>query len=151
VFFTRALNNRLKDQSIIVNSVNPGFCYSELLRDVKNVALPIFQWLLAHSAEEGSRQLVWAAVGIPQEKDQTLKDLRGAYIHQSHIDEPSDYVLGEEGKKRENKLWVSQRHLLCISRGVRTIKLSRLHQNDLISVLEGIDPRIKDVVAEHLA
>ncbi|KAJ3574678.1 hypothetical protein NP233_g1598 [Leucocoprinus birnbaumii] len=106
IFFIRALNNRLKSwQPIIVNSVNPGFCYSELFRNEQTMRLKIGMWFLARPAEAGSRQLVWAAVGKPDGNGQSLADLRGAYIHQAHIDEPSDFVLGEEGKKREDKLW----------------------------------------------
>ncbi len=66
-----------------------------------------FEKLLARQTEEGSRQLVWAAVGTPDVDDGSLNKLRGAYINLSKIEEPSDFVLGEEGKKREEKLWVS--------------------------------------------
>lgn len=66
-----------------------------------------FEKLLARQTEEGSRQLVWAAVGTPDVDDGSLDKLRGAYINLSKIEEPSDFVLGEEGKKREEKLWVS--------------------------------------------
>lgn len=57
--------------------------------------------------KEGSRQLVWAAVGVPEGDETLLGDFRGAYIHQSHVDEPSDFVIEVEGKKREDKLRVS--------------------------------------------
>jgi hypothetical protein len=61
-------------------------------------------WLLhkalAHTAEEGSRQLVWAAVGGNED------ELRGAYISASQVQEASDVVLGEEGRNLQNKIWV---------------------------------------------
>lgn len=60
--------------------------------------------LLSRSTEEGSRQLVWAAIGVPEGK--SLDQLRGAYINLERVEEPSDIVLGEEGKRREDKLWV---------------------------------------------
>ncbi|KXN87004.1 hypothetical protein AN958_09347 [Leucoagaricus sp. SymC.cos] len=53
---------------------------------------------------EGSRQLVWAAVGVPQKSNED--DLRGAYVGIAQVDEPTDFVLGVEGKKKE-ELWVS--------------------------------------------
>jgi hypothetical protein len=45
---------------------------------------------------------VWAAVGGAGTED----TLRAAYITASRVDEPSDTVLGEEGRKLQNKIWV---------------------------------------------
>jgi hypothetical protein len=36
-----------------------------------------------------------------------LDELRGAYINRAEIEDPSDFVLGEEGKKKEDKIFVS--------------------------------------------
>ena len=58
---------------------------------------------LARTSEEGSRQVVWAAVGEADPPD----TLRGAYISLARVSEPSDYVLSEEGRKAQDKLWVS--------------------------------------------
>lgn len=69
----------------------------------------VLEKLLAWQTEEGSRQLVWAAVGVPGGGQGSLDKLKGAYINLASIQEPSDFVLGEEGKKREAKLWVSPR------------------------------------------
>lgn len=125
VFFARALGSRLKDQPIIVNNINPGFCKSKLFRDISSIRLKVFKSILARSVEEGSRQLVWAAVGVPEGNGHSMEDLQGAYVHQSRVEEPSDFVIGEEGKKREDKLWA-----------------------DLVSVLEKIEPRVKDAVQQ---
>ena len=68
----------------------------------------VFEKLLARQTEEGSRQLVWAALGTPDGAEEgSLNKLRGAYVNLSRIEEPADFLLGEEGKKREEKLWVS--------------------------------------------
>lgn len=58
---------------------------------------------LARTAEQGSRQLVWAALA---ESDKH-SDLRGAYVSLASVQEPSDYVISEEGQKAQNLLWVS--------------------------------------------
>ena len=63
---------------------------------------------LARTSEQGSRQLVWASVG---QKD-NIDELRGAYISGLHVEEPSDYVISEDGKHAQNKLWVNN-CLLC--------------------------------------
>ncbi|KXN88992.1 WW domain-containing oxidoreductase [Leucoagaricus sp. SymC.cos] len=126
VFFARALNSHLKDQSIIVNTVNPAFCYSELRRGRTGIGNSLFEWLFARTAEEGSRQLVFAAVGVP-EGPGGLETLKGGYIHMSRVTEPSDFVLGEDGKKREDKLW-----------------------DDLLAILRDVDPHVGDVVSQYL-
>ena len=64
---------------------------------------------LAHTSEEGSRQLVWGAVGGTGSED----TLRGAYISSSRVQEPSDTVLGDEGRKLQNKFWVGDRLKSC--------------------------------------
>jgi hypothetical protein len=100
--------------------------------------------LLAWSAEEGSRQLVWSAIGLPE--NGSLDAMRGAYISRASIEEPSDFVLGEEGKKREDKLFVSSDHW-CLS----ITDITCLRQADTISVIQKIDPRVKDIVSQYLA
>jgi len=104
VFFTRGLNERLRDKSLIVNCVNPGFCYSSLRRNVTGITAWV-SWLmesiLARTSEEGSRQLIWACIGGKDNVD----ELRGAYISALQVHEPSDYVINEEGQRAQNKLW----------------------------------------------
>ncbi|KAF9447064.1 NAD(P)-binding protein [Macrolepiota fuliginosa MF-IS2] len=128
VFFARALNSRIKDQPIIVNTVNPGFCRTELHRNMAGLVTWLLELVFGRTAEQGSRQLIWAAVGTPKGDEGALDNLKGAYISFADIHPPSDFVLGEEGKKKEDKLW-----------------------NDLVSTLEKVDPRVSDVVAQHLA
>jgi len=59
---------------------------------------------LARTSEQGSRQLVWAAVGGEDQLDQ----MRGAYVSLARISEASDFVISEEGKAFQGKLWVCQ-------------------------------------------
>ena len=63
--------------------------------------------LLARTTEQGSRQLIWACIGGKDNIDR----LRGTYISSMHVQEPSDSVVSEEGKRAQNKLWVNN-HLL---------------------------------------
>ena len=111
VFFVRALSERLpmdSPQTPIVNAVTPGYCYSELRRSLQGIIAMLdrlLEKLLAHTTEEGSRQLVWAAVGGADCED----TLRGAYIYGSEVQEPGDVVLGDAGRKLQNKFWVSGR------------------------------------------
>jgi len=105
VFFARELNERLRDKPLIVNTVNPGFCYSSLRRNFSSRRAALFNWLmeklLARTSEQGSRQLIWACVGGKDNVD----ELRGAYVSAMKIQEPSDFVISEEGKHAQTKLW----------------------------------------------
>ena len=106
VFFARELSERLHDKRLIVNSVNPGFCYSAFRRNWRGLrawlSWPI-EILLARTAEQGSRQLIWASIGGKDSIDQ----LRGAYISSMRVQESSDFVISEEGKHAQTKLWVN--------------------------------------------
>ena len=106
VFFARELSERLRDKSLIVNAVNPGFCQSAFRRNWKGLrawlAWPV-EILLARTADQGSRQLIWACIGGKDDIDQ----LRGAYISAMQVLEPSDFVVSEEGKRAQTKLWVN--------------------------------------------
>jgi len=130
VCFVRALSDRLPPVSPytpIINSVNPGYCISELRRGISGVIAAMF-WLmekaLAHTSEEGSRQLVWAAVGGAGSEDK----LRGAYISASQVQEASDLVLGEDGLMFQNKVW-----------------------DNMLQILVEVDPRVREVVDKYLS
>ncbi|KAJ7760692.1 hypothetical protein DFH07DRAFT_816410, partial [Mycena maculata] len=62
---TKPLNERLGTAPLIVNAVHPGFCVSELRRDLSGPAM------------EGGRRLVHGAVGMPENPDK----LRGEYLN----------------------------------------------------------------------
>jgi retinol dehydrogenase 12 len=59
----------------------------------------------AHTTEEGSRQLVYAAVATPEGEDESK--MRGQYINCSRIDEASDDTIDERGLKARTIIWVS--------------------------------------------
>ena len=53
--------------------------------------------VLGLTTEQGSRQLVYAAVAEEEE------NMRGGYVSFSEVVEVSDYVLGEEGGKSKRR------------------------------------------------
>ena len=68
-------------------------------------------WLIertvTRSAEQGSRQLLWAALGPNGKDNEYIDDLKGAFVMHGGVVEPSDFVISEEGKKGQDQLWVS--------------------------------------------
>ncbi|KAF6763105.1 hypothetical protein DFP72DRAFT_1164079 [Ephemerocybe angulata] len=101
--------------------------YSDLARNATAAqaqADRIAKAIFGRSTEKGARQLVYAAVG----GEEKIDTLRGAYINLHKADEPGDYVLGEEGKKRRDKLW-----------------------NDLVLELSKVDGRVLEIVQAYPA
>jgi len=115
LLLVRALAQRLENTPIIVNTVTPGFCYSNLRESLSGIVYYlslILEALFANTAEEGSRQIILGATyGSGGEEEEKL---RGAYIQYDSIAEPSDWAISEEGKKAQDKLWVSS-HCLYTS------------------------------------
>jgi len=102
------LTKRLPANSpVIVTAVNPGYCKSELTRNYPfglRIIENITKVLLARTTEEGSRQLVWAAVGgVGREFE-----LRGGFVSMANLQEVSDYVLSDEGAAVQPRLWVCE-------------------------------------------
>lgn len=110
VLFIRALNEKLSHRSkspLIVNYVNPGFCYSSLARDfsgLQKYATWLMKKFIARTTEEGGRLIASAALGSG--KNGNIDELRGAYMNLAEVNEESDYVLSDEGKSAQSRLWV---------------------------------------------
>ncbi|KAG6872921.1 hypothetical protein C0995_005179 [Termitomyces sp. Mi166 len=127
IFFYQALNERLATQSpLIVNGVNPGFCLSDIRKELSG-AMWAFSWLMektiARTTEEGSRQLVYAAVGGKGNEEQ----LRGAYISLARISEASDFAISPEGHAVQERLW-----------------------GEVMDILSKVDPRVEGVAKKYL-
>lgn len=95
ILLIRELAPRLsksKKPQIILNTLTPGFCHSELMRHAV-FPLNIFAWigksLLARTTEVGSRTLLAAAAAG--------RESHGMYMVDCGVSEPSRYVRSEEG------------------------------------------------------
>ncbi|KIL64811.1 hypothetical protein M378DRAFT_186611 [Amanita muscaria Koide BX008] len=129
ILFVRALSDRLKSH-FIVNAVNPGFCVSELRRNATGRAVIIFKVMelfLAWTAEQGSRNLVYAALSGSDGNEED-HNLHGAYISNCEIDEPSEFVLSDQGKEVQEKLW-----------------------KDTLDILSKVDLRVPTIAEKYLS
>ncbi|RFU35261.1 hypothetical protein B7463_g1055, partial [Scytalidium lignicola] len=99
---------------VILNTLTPGFCYSELMRHAK-FPLNLLGWvgklLIGRSTEVGSRTFLAAAVAG--------QESHGAYMTDCKVSEPSRWVRSEKGEKAQKKVY-----------------------KELLGVLEGIEPGI---------
>ncbi|KAK1224190.1 hypothetical protein PQX77_012917 [Marasmius sp. AFHP31] len=123
--FMRALQPHLP--TITCVSVGPGFCESDLTRHVTGQqaeAIAKMKEEYAYTSEEGGRQLLYAAIG---ERDRE-SEMRGGWVAFSEISECSDFLLGEEGKRLEGKVW-----------------------REVLEVVGGVDERAREVIEEYLS
>ncbi|CAD0092810.1 unnamed protein product, partial [Aureobasidium mustum] len=98
VFCTRALVERTTSSyPVTINTMNPGFCYSELSREVNSFGFRLMYKLLARTTEVGSRTLVAAATAS--------HDTHGQYMSNCMVEEPSKFVRSEEGKRTQKRVW----------------------------------------------
>jgi NAD(P)-dependent dehydrogenase (short-subunit alcohol dehydrogenase family) len=93
-----------QDYPVIINTINPGMCHSELMR---GVGWPqyILKFLLAtRTTEVGSRTLVNATIFGPESK--------GQYLSNCKIAHTSAFVKSEEGRKLQAQLWEELKEIL---------------------------------------
>jgi NAD(P)-dependent dehydrogenase (short-subunit alcohol dehydrogenase family) len=82
---------------VVINLINPGFCHSNLLREVGPSQL-IFKWIIrARTTEVGSRTLVDAACKGPES--------HGKYLADCEIRDPAPFVMSSEGSKTQKRVW----------------------------------------------
>ena len=109
VAFVRSLQAHIPPSlPLIVANVCPGFCITELRRNVGPI---IFAELdkTTRTPEEGSRQLLWASLGPdPTKLDdaEVTKIMRGAYAANVEIIEVNAVFKTEKGKVLQQRLWV---------------------------------------------
>jgi len=127
VLYVRELTKKLPANSpIIVTSVNPGYCKTQLARSLPffmRLRMMIMAALLGRTAEQGSRQLVWAAVGGAGREF----ELRGAYVNKADIEEVSDYVLSDDGAVAQKRIW-----------------------EESVEILSRVNPKFESIVRENL-
>ncbi|KAI0031361.1 hypothetical protein K488DRAFT_52244 [Vararia minispora EC-137] len=127
LLITRELAARLAKTPIIAVNPHPGYCYSELRRNfgiMDRILDGLLERLIARSTEEGSRELVWAAIGMQGRED----ELRGAYTNLRKVAEPSDFVISEAGQDTQKRIW-----------------------GECVEVLSEVSPAFKAIVNEHLS
>lgn len=98
ILIVRQIAPRLAGSGVILDTVNPGLCHSELVRDV-GLLLAVLKFFLARSTDVGSRTLVAAAeAGL---------ESHGKYMTDANVDDAalSQFVKSLEGKQAAEKVW----------------------------------------------
>ncbi|KAL5374117.1 hypothetical protein DPSP01_012178 [Paraphaeosphaeria sporulosa] len=96
VLWTRELASKISPEEVVVNTVNPGFCYSGLHRHSASF-INVFLWLFAWTPEQGGSCLTDALV--------RQGGSHGAYVSEQRLTAPSPFVLSPEGATVQKKIW----------------------------------------------
>lgn len=109
ILVIRRIAPSLQKSGVVLNYINPGFCYSELTRSQKGIQgllVGLMKTALARSTEVGSRTLVLAATHGPES--------HGKYIYDGQIGEQhlSQFVRSSDGDKASEKVWQELRSIL---------------------------------------
>ena len=72
----------------------------------------VMDLVLGRTAEQGARQLVWAALGPDGKEGPHTSWMRGAYISTQGIKEPSDFVISQDGGRAQEKIYVSAQFMV---------------------------------------
>ncbi|KAI6095373.1 short-chain dehydrogenase [Pisolithus sp. B1] len=128
IMFVRELAARLPSPTpVVACTVQPGFCRSNLFRDLDgkwhsrtfvSLASALFS---ARTSEQGSRTLVHAAVG-----DDGLA-MHGRYLSSCRVTEEDDYIFTPAGKAFSGRLWT-----------------------ETIDTLSKVDGRVPEIVKQYL-
>eukprot|EP01057_Protomagalhaensia_wolfi_P001928 Protomagalhaensia_wolfi_Nauph_80__1927@NODE_220_length_3146_cov_646_188606_g165_i0_p1_GENE_NODE_220_length_3146_cov_646_188606_g165_i0NODE_220_length_3146_cov_646_188606_g165_i0_p1_ORF_typecomplete_len334_score46_13adh_short/PF00106_25/5_7e30adh_short_C2/PF13561_6/1_3e13KR/PF08659_10/1_6e10Shikimate_DH/PF01488_20/0_008Sacchrp_dh_NADP/PF03435_18/0_014_NODE_220_length_3146_cov_646_188606_g165_i020083009 len=107
------LIQRSRNRSVVLNMLNPGFCHSELNREMDGWMEYAIKFVLARSTEMGSRTHLAAASAGPESHGKYMTD---GYVNDAAL---AEWVRGKEGAEVGAKVWVELKQKLeSISPGV---------------------------------
>lgn len=92
--------------------------------------------LFGRTTEMGSRAHVAAALGGSD------AEVHGKFMNKCQVEEESDYIIGEEGAKVQQRLWVRQPTLV-------DLPLTSFLQDETIAILEDVDPHVRGIVDRY--
>ncbi|VDC03182.1 unnamed protein product [Peniophora sp. CBMAI 1063] len=126
VLFVRELAARVPHSKLIVNCLNPGYCYSALRRNMPFLAslrMSLMDFFIGNTTEQGGRRVAWTAVALRHCEER----MHGAYTSYMEITEESDWAISEEGYATQKRLW-----------------------NESVDVLAKVSPKFSQVIQTHL-
>lgn len=109
VLFARALQAHIPSSApIVISAVDPGLCHSDLRRRIGESHMTELL-KRARTAEEGSRQLLYASLGPDAtnlDSTELTQPLRGGYVEDQEASSPSPWATSEDGAKLQARIWV---------------------------------------------
>ena len=87
----------IQEVVLTVSQVNPGWCHSELVREIRNPVISVIMKICCRTTEVGSRTLVHAGLAGPE--------THGQYISDCKVTACAPLVEGKEGPKIQRRVW----------------------------------------------
>ncbi|KAF2682098.1 short-chain dehydrogenase/reductase SDR [Lentithecium fluviatile CBS 122367] len=97
IFWTRELATKVLSDRVIINAVNPGFCYSGLHRHENTGIIKMFLWMFGWSSIQGGHCLTDALV--------QHENSHGEYFSEQRQTPPSAFVRSPRGQEAQKKVW----------------------------------------------
>ena len=82
---------------LLRDQVNPGWCHSELSREMEGAALRLIMKTFCRTTEVGSRTLVHAGLSGPE--------THGQYLSDCTVKPCAPLVEGKEGEEAQRRVW----------------------------------------------
>ena len=87
----------VSQMKVTMNFVNPGWCHSELMREMTNPLITLMKKLFCRTTEAGSRTLVHAGIAGPE--------THGKYMSDCKVKPCAPLVEGKEGTEMQRRVW----------------------------------------------
>lgn len=150
LFLTRAVAERLPAKAPLVPvNVNPGYCRSELRREANlfvRFVMGVQDLLQGWTSEQGSRQLVYAALGPDGKDGDHAFFLKGQFVSALHVKEPSDFAMSKAGKDAQDRIWVSPCYRPSTWYEAHQITI----QEETVQILSKRCPEVRECVEKYL-
>ncbi|GAB5592685.1 hypothetical protein Unana1_07585 [Umbelopsis nana] len=91
---------------VIINTIDPGLCHSELTRHLDSMSMTVYKFLFARTQEVGGRTIVNGG-----EIDNF--ETHGKYLSNCTVSPTSSYVRSEKGKVAQEKIWNEMHDILA--------------------------------------
>lgn len=88
----------MKQLGCTLNLVNPGWCHSELTREIMNPVVAVVTKIMCRTTDVGSRTLVDAAVSHGP-------STHGQYLSDQRVSDVSPFVTSSEGLDAQKRVW----------------------------------------------
>jgi NAD(P)-dependent dehydrogenase (short-subunit alcohol dehydrogenase family) len=134
LFGVRGLATRLTQNEgplVVINTPNPSFCKSQLLRETDNVGLRVGERLLARSTEEGSRALVHGILADEKSHGQYLTNCQ---VHR--------FVVTYFGSSSEMCQLTMLYSPSCVVTDRKGVMIQKAFFTELVTKLEQIVPGV---------
>ena len=92
-----AKHHSVDQLKVTLNFVNPGWCHSELMREITNPMINLIKRMLCRTTEVGSRTLVHAGIAG--------RETHGKYMSDCKPVACASLVEGKEGPEMQRRVW----------------------------------------------